>query len=168
MEDLNTLSSLEWERISLNKTEFDLAKLLRITAEQFMPAAREKGIELRLLLCESPVLADYDRLKQVFINLLSNALKYTERGSITVGISKGGGSNLCEVTVADTGIGIAACDLPHVFERFYRADKSRSRFSGGAGIGLAIAAAIVHAHGGTISAESGGSGETGSVFRVLL
>jgi signal transduction histidine kinase len=193
VEDLNTLSSLEWERIRLNKTEFDLAKLLRITSEQFMPAAREKGIELRLLLCETPIFADYDRIKQVFINLLSNALKYTDSGSITVGINKegeasppapagadapssasplSGGSSprsappaAWEAFVADTGIGIAPGGLPHVFERFYRTDKSRSRCSGGAGIGLAIAAAIVRAHGGTISAESAG---TGSVFRVRI
>jgi signal transduction histidine kinase len=165
--DLNTLTSLEWESITLNKTEFDLASLLRITAEQFKAAAIEKGIEIHLRLVESPIFADYDRLKQVFINLLSNAVKYTDEGAITISI-KDGGSPLrrqWEITVSDTGIGIPEGDLPHIFERFYRADKSRNRGTGGAGVGLTIAAAIVAAHGGSISVESNGQG---SVFRVLL
>ncbi|MDR1575822.1 MAG: HAMP domain-containing protein [Treponema sp.] len=166
VKDLNTLTSLEWESLTLNKTEFDLADLLRITAEQFKAAAFEKGIELHLRLVESPVLADYDRLKQVFINLLSNAIKYTDTGGVTVAVEKAANPGVeWEVSVADTGIGIPESDLPHIFERFYRADKSRSRGTGGAGIGLTIAAAIVRAHGGTMSAGSSGRG---SVFKVAL
>jgi signal transduction histidine kinase len=194
VQDLNTLSSLEWETgapygisENLHKTKFDLAKLLQITAEQFRAAANEKGITITLKLRESPVTADYDRLKQVFINLLANAVTYTDRGGITIAIediagreAPGGGplsaasSPGREITVADTGIGIPEQDLPHIFERLYRSDKSRSRGTGGAGIGLAIAAAIVHAHGGTISAESrgeetaGSGAPTGTVFRVAL
>jgi signal transduction histidine kinase len=152
---------------NLHKTEFDLAKLLSITAEQFKAAANEKGLEIKLKLIKSPVSADYDRLKQVFINLLSNAVKYTDRGGISIIIEEAarheGGHWI--VTIADTGIGIPEGDLPHIFERLYRSDKSRSRSTGGAGIGLTIAAAIVHAHGGTISAESRGDG---TVFRVGL
>ncbi|GHV53564.1 sensor histidine kinase [Spirochaetia bacterium] len=166
VQDLNTLTALEWENITINKTEFDLGSLLRITAEQFKAAAIEKGIEIKLDLMESPVNADYDRLKQVFINLLSNAVKYTDRGSVTVSVEKSGVSgSQWEVSITDTGIGIPETDLPHVFERFYRSDKSRNRSTGGAGIGLTIAAAIVHAHGGVIQAESA---ETGSVFKVAL
>jgi signal transduction histidine kinase len=165
--DLNTLTSLEWESLALNKTEFDLADLLRITAEQFKAAALEKSIELRLRLVASPVTADYDRLKQVFINLLSNAVKYTDTGAVTVTVEKAPGA-AWEVSVADTGIGIPAEDLPHVFERLYRTDKSRSRSTGGAGVGLTIAAAIVRAHGGTIAVENGGSAGEGSVFKVVL
>jgi signal transduction histidine kinase len=180
VEDLTILTSLEGEgpfEISknLNKTEFDLAKLVQSTAEQFRAAANEKGIAIKLRLRESPITADYDRLKQVFINLLSNALKYTDRGSITVTIETEGDGPSAQriVTVADTGIGIPAKDLPHIFERLYRSDKSRSRSTGGAGIGLTIAAAIVAAHGGEITVESQ-SGETapplsgGSRFRVRL
>ncbi|MDR2176696.1 MAG: HAMP domain-containing histidine kinase [Treponema sp.] len=158
IEDLNTLTSLEWEHISLNKTDFDLAELLRLTAEQFKAQADKKGINLITRLVPSPVTADYDRLKQVFINLLSNAVAYTDKGSITVSLEPSATGR--RVSIADTGIGIAPEDLPHIFERLYRADKSRNRNSGGAGIGLAIAAAIVSAHGGTITAESGGGGTT--------
>jgi signal transduction histidine kinase len=157
-----------------------LAALLHLTAEQFRAAVIEKGIEINLRLVESPVFADYDRLKQVFINLLSNAVKYTAKGGITISINEadkksrsadGASSALWEVVIADTGVGIPENDLPHVFERFYRADKSRGRDSGGAGIGLSIAAAIVRAHGGSIHAKSfspEGSTGRGSVFRVLL
>ncbi|MDR2049378.1 MAG: HAMP domain-containing histidine kinase [Treponema sp.] len=192
VKDLDTLTSLEGESRTppavtpeqgelsdrgpfygmgknLNKTDFDLAKLVQAAAEQFSQAAREKGIALRLNLTESPLCADYDRLKQVFINLLSNAIKYTDSGSVSVSIEKG--TNNWDVVVADTGIGIPESDIPHVFERFYRTDKSRSRSTGGAGIGLAIAAAIVTAHGGNISVEnrSGENGVSGgTVFRVEL
>ncbi|GHV86800.1 sensor histidine kinase [Spirochaetia bacterium] len=166
VQDLNILTTLEWEDITLNKTEFDLGSLLRITAEQFKAAAIEKGIEIKLDLMESPINADYDRLKQVFINLLSNAVKYTDRGSVTLSVKGAADPGVqWEVSIADTGIGIPETDLPHVFERFYRSDKSRNRSTGGTGIGLTIAAAIVHAHGGDIRAESA---ETGSVFKVTL
>jgi signal transduction histidine kinase len=162
VQDLGDLTSLESS--VLNKSEFDLAALLRVCAEQFKAAALEKGIEITLRLRESPLVADYDRLKQVFINLLSNAVKYTDKGSITLSVEKAAAGRW-EVSVADTGIGIPEKDLPHIFERFYRSDKSRTRSTGGAGIGLAIAAAIVRAHGGVISAETT---KRGSLFKVLL
>ena len=168
IQDLSTLTSLEWDAIVLHQSEFRLEKLLEAVAEQFRPEAREKGITLSLEIpgggeAVPPITADYDRLKQVFINLLSNAVKYTDQGGVTITLSDG------EVSVADTGMGIPTEDLPHIFERFYRSDKSRSRDSGGAGIGLSIAAAIVRAHGGTISAAGGAeSGAGGSVFRVRL
>ncbi|GHV90340.1 sensor histidine kinase [Spirochaetia bacterium] len=128
---------------------------------------------------KAPIYADYDRLMQVLINLLSNAVKYTDQGSITIKLSPVAGANgkgengepeihatgpAWELTVKDTGIGIPAEELPHIFERFYRSDKSRNRSSGGAGIGLTIAAAIVAAHGGSITVSS----DQGSTFRVLL
>ncbi|MDR3276832.1 MAG: HAMP domain-containing protein [Treponema sp.] len=173
VQDLNTLSGLEWETSSLHKTDFDLAQLLQTVAKQFESEAREKGIALELDLRESLINADYDRLKQVFINLLSNALKYTDLGSITIALEQG--PKYRHVSVADTGRGIPEASLPHVFERFYRADKSRNRSSGGAGIGLSIAAAIVAAHGGTITVESrtapyaeAAAVHTGTVFHVFV
>ena len=189
---MNTLTSLEWETISLNKTQFDLAKLLHVTAGQFSTAAREKGIALEMHLIEASVNADWDRLKQVFINLLSNAVKYTDQGTVTISINHEReiphlsstlpqSGKACStrpsgdaprnspltwiVTIADTGIGIPKEDIPHIFERLYRSDKSRSRSTGGAGIGLAIAAAIIRAHNGAITAESSAAG---SVFRIWL
>jgi signal transduction histidine kinase len=163
VEDLGALTNLEWEHITLNKTGFDLAELLRLTAEQFKAAANKKGITITLNLIPSPITADYDRLKQVFINLLSNAIKYTDQGSITIAIAPS--SKHWRISITDTGIGIAPEDLPHIFERLYRADKSRNRNTGGAGIGLTIAAAIVSAHGGAIKAESGARG---TAFHVEL
>jgi signal transduction histidine kinase len=168
VQDLNTLTSLEWENLSLNKSEFELSNLLRLTSDQFGAAAQEKGIAVNLNLAPGLINADYDRLKQVFINLLSNAVKYTDRGSISVSVEKISGigqgqdsapGHSWRISVADTGPGIGAEDLPRIFERFYRCDKSRSRGAGGAGIGLTIAAAIVAAHGGSISAESPARGK---------
>jgi signal transduction histidine kinase len=166
IEDLNTLTNFEWENISLNKTVFDAAALLRSVAEQFKAAVREKGIFLKLEIEETPVFADYDRLKQVLINLLSNAVKYTDEGGITVHAEKKA-EGAVEIVVADTGIGVAEDELSRIFERFYRTDKSRSRGTGGGGIGLTIAAAIVHAHGGTLLAGHNRNSR-GTVLRVRL
>ena len=162
--DLEKLSILERKVITLSRTEFDLRALLAGVAEQFEPAAMKKGLSLSLFSETSPIHADSGRIKQVFVNLLSNAVNYTDRGSITVSVSAA--EEGYTVAVADTGIGIAQEDLPHVFERFFRSDKSRSRQTGGAGIGLAIAQAIVLAHGGRIqvSSEAG----AGSIFAVFL
>jgi signal transduction histidine kinase len=164
VEDLDTLTGLEWQGISLNRTSFELARLLEITAAPFETAARAKGITLTLDLAPGPIHADYDRLKQVIINLLSTAVKYTDAGGITVSAAPAAGR--WEISVADTGIVIPEAALPRVFERFYRSDQSRSRGTGGAGIGLAIAAAIVTAHSGSITAAPNPGG--GSVFTVRV
>jgi signal transduction histidine kinase len=108
---------------------------------------------------------DPDKLSQAVINLLSNALKYTTAGG-AVDVRVDARSSGTEIRVADTGIGIDVQDLPRVFERFYRADNSRSRATGGAGIGLSIAKAIVEAHGGTISAAN--QPGQGSEFLITL
>jgi signal transduction histidine kinase len=165
VEDLNQLSILERENLILHKTDFDLAELLQTVTEQFLPMAREKDIALISGMQESPIHADYDRLIQVFVNLMSNAVKYTDGGSITVAVKPLEGVGHYGVTVTDTGIGIPENDLSHIFERFYRSDKSRNRNTGGTGIGLTIVSAIVEAHGGTIGVESN---SRGSVFRVML
>jgi signal transduction histidine kinase len=170
VDDLALLSRIEWENLRLNKTVFELAPFLRLIADSFTPAAAEKNISIVCVTpfpADSVITADYDRLKQVVINLLANAVKYTDKGSVTVSACPlpGGAAFSWEITVADTGIGISGGDLPHVFDRLYRSDKSRGRDSGGHGLGLAIAAAIVKAHGGVIGAESGANG---TVFRVQI
>ncbi|GHU49149.1 sensor histidine kinase [Spirochaetia bacterium] len=163
--DLHLLTNLEWENIDLDKTEFDLALLLAAIADSFIPAAAAKELALHYTPVEPVIVsADYNRLKQVFFNLLSNAVKYTDSGAITIRVRSIEGRSV--TAIEDAGIGIAAEELPHIFERFYRADKSRSRDSGGKGLGLAISAAIVHAHGGSITAQS--TNGKGCVFTVHL
>jgi signal transduction histidine kinase len=170
VDDLALLSRIEWETLALNKTRFEIAPFLRLIADGFVPAAAAKNIAVE---CRAPfpknavITADYDRLKQVLINLLSNAVKYTDKGTITLSARPllPGGAFSWEIAVSDTGIGIGDEDMPRVFDRFYRSDKSRSRETGGYGLGLAIAAAIVKAHGGGISVESD---PYGTVFRVFM
>ena len=133
------------------------------------PAFDEKKIKLVSELQDKlpKVKADEDRLLQVIINLLSTALQFTpKKGSVKISAAKN--KNDLIISIADTGIGIKQRDLDHIFERFYRADKSRSRQEGGgSGIGLTIAQSLVHAHGGRIWVESEGEGK-GSVFHFSL
>jgi len=164
VEDLGRLSILERKGIILSRTEFDLRALLAVVVNQAEPAAMKKGISVSLEAENSPILADYDRLKQVFVNILSNAVKYTDKGSVTVAVKYIAAEYA--VLVSDTGNGIPSGDLPYVFQRFFRSDKSRNRATGGAGIGLTIAQTIVSAHGGRIevSSEIG----HGSIFSIFL
>lgn len=161
---LGQISLLEQESLQLHFTEFDIAALLSSVADQFRVVAQDKQIELRIEVEHVTVRADYDRLKQVFINLTANALNYTNEGSVSV--TGGPAGNRVFVSVKDTGIGIPEEDLEHVFERFYRVDKSRARGTGGTGIGLAVASSIVQAHGGEIAAAS--TVGVGSEFTVSL
>jgi len=111
-----------------------------------------------------PVLADPERVEQILINLLGNALQYTSEGSITV--RTWDESDQVWIAVTDTGKGIAPEELPHVFERFWRSDRSRDRHSGGTGIGLAISRRLVELQGGSIDVES--QFNQGSTFRFSL
>src|SRR4029434_6281869 len=116
-------------------------------------------------LAPAAVLGDADRLGQVITNLLSNAIHYNkENGAIRVSTRTENASAV--VTVADTGEGIAPEDLPHIFDRFYRADKSRARSEGRSGLGLAISKAVVDAHGGTLEVSS--QPGAGTIFTVRL
>jgi signal transduction histidine kinase len=111
-------------------------------------------------------MADRDRLAQILINLVDNAVKYTpEGGSVTV-TARAAGDGMVEVVVADTGIGIPAADLPRITERFYRVDKARSRELGGTGLGLAIVKHLVLAHGGELRIES--PQQQGTIVRFTL
>lgn len=164
--DLQELSKAEAGYLPINIRAVNLRPLLESLVEKFADQLLEEFSILRL---ESPlilplVLADIDRTEQVLVNLLGNAIYYTPKGTITVRVWLEA-SHLW-IAVIDTGIGIAAEDLPHIFERFWRADQSRARYSGGTGIGLTISHRLIELQGGEILVESLlGSGTT---FRFCL
>ena len=118
-----------------------------------MPLAQQGSIDLQTALSSAEVTGDPSRIGQVITNLISNAIRYNHSGGM-VRVSTQVADGAAVLTVADTGMGIAADDQPHVFERFFRADKARSRKVGGSGLGLAICKSIVDAHGGSISFSS--------------
>ena len=132
----------------------NLSLLLNTVADSITAAAEKKDIRLeRAIPAGVEINGDEDQLIQVAINLLENAVKYTpENGCISVTLQRRG--ETVRFTIADNGVGIPADDLPHIFEPFYRADRSRSRSAGGVGLGLAIAQEIVRLHGGSITATS--------------
>ncbi|MFZ5917342.1 MAG: sensor histidine kinase [Chloroflexota bacterium] len=166
--DLHELAQAEAGQLSIHPYPTDVIHVVRTTVTNFEPAAEDKSIRLTATLPPAlpPVLVDPDRLAQVLRNLLTNALRHTPEGQpITVAASLIDGA--VEIAVTDRGEGIATQDLPYVFDRFYRAERSRSRTEGGAGLGLAIVKAIVEAHRGQVSATSDGPGQ-GSTFRVRL
>src|SRR5205823_9361078 len=144
----------------------DFAELARTTADQMKLLAEEKRISLASDGREPvEVEADPSRLKQVVVNLLDNAIKYTpEGGNVSISVTRRDHRAILEV--ADTGLGISANDLPHIFDRFYRADKARSRQMGGTGLGLSIVRSVCQAHGGQVTVNSTEGG--GSRFRVAM
>jgi signal transduction histidine kinase len=151
--DLEKLARYESENLVLNITEFDVSELIRHIIANFEFEFANKKIDLRFNGEEIIVHMDKDKISQVIINLLSNAFKYTPEGGSAQVSLKEEEDNII-INVSDNGIGIPADDLPYIFERFYRADKSRNRMTGGAGIGLTISKAIIDAHGGAISVKS--------------
>ena len=156
VESLLTLSRLDSGTEAMDLKPVDLSRLAQWTIDQMHLLAEEKSIVLRSSQpAEVVILADNGRIKQVLVNLLDNAIKYTSNGGdVCVSISAEETSRLAILEVSDTGIGIPIESLPHVFERFYRSDKARTRESGGAGLGLSIVKAISKAHGGTVTIES--------------
>lgn len=165
--DLHELVQAESGQLPLEKTPVDLSALVAETLLAVEPLAAEKGIALSQDTAALPeIMADPFRLRQVLFNLLSNALRHTPGGGqITVRGYMAAGS--VQLSVRDTGAGLNPDQLAAVFDRFYRADKSRSRETGGTGLGLAIVKAIVAAHGGRIEARSAGLGQ-GCEFLVQL
>ena len=143
--------------------------MARRGAAQVLPQALSSGLSVGIVVeGDGPVVvrADADRVAQILLNLLSNALRYTpEGGRIAIRVARAGGEG--RLVVSDTGVGIAAGDLPLVFERFFRVDRSRSRTSGGSGIGLTIARRLARAMGGDVTASSEGEGR-GSTFTLAL
>jgi heavy metal sensor kinase len=141
----------------------DLSMLLRDVSDSFRPLAESKGITMKCNVAPDLIVrGDNDALIRLFVNLLENAVKYTQRGGISVSASAVG--DFAIVAVEDTGIGIPAADLPYVFDRFYRVEKSRSE--GSAGLGLAIVLEIVRSHGGSIDVRS--EEGKGTKFEVQL
>jgi signal transduction histidine kinase len=167
--DLHELAQAEARQLPLNLQETDLAHLVSATVDTFRPAAEAKGVGLEAGLPASPALAQVDaaRLSQVLHNLLANALRHTPPGGTITLRAEAGTEAVC-LTVADSGEGIPAEHLPHIFDRFYRTDPARSRDQGGAGLGLAIARAIVEAHAGQIEAASPGPSGQGTLFTIRL
>ncbi len=165
VEGLLTLARADVRDLDLRRERFDLGKVVEETAAMLGPLAIEKKVTLTVSAEPAEVLGDRERWREVVTNLVSNALRYNrEGGRVDAALSVKG--NEAVLTVADTGIGIPEKDWPHVFERFYRVDKARSREQGGSGLGLSITKWIVEAHGGSLSFISR-EGE-GTTFTVRL
>jgi two-component system OmpR family sensor kinase len=151
MESLLELARLDAGQESLKRAPFDLSQMVREGTESIRPLAEERGVKIHCELPPVQCVGDAERLAQVVTNLLVNAIQYNrDKGEVRVTTQLQ--NSLAVLTVTDTGPGISAADLPHIFERFYRADKARS--TGRAGLGLAIAKAIVAAHGGMMEVSS--------------
>lgn len=166
VEDLLTLARTDSNEQLINPDSFSMEQLLRMIVEQFQPIAMMKEISLDNNI-EANLLyyGDQQRLHQLFVILLDNALKYTPtQGKVSITAKKDG--NQLKISIKDTGIGISGEDLPHIFDRFYRSDKGRTRSAGGTGLGLSIAKWIVKAHEGQISVES--KLTAGTVFLIKL
>ncbi|MBR2700438.1 MAG: GHKL domain-containing protein, partial [Clostridia bacterium] len=152
--DLLTLVNIDSGAMKLNLTDLDISGLLQEQVKRLAPLARENGIELE---CDAGgailVPGDALKLQQVLYNVIDNAIKYTPRGGeVHCSVARSG--RMAVIRIADTGEGIPEEDLPHIFDRFYRVDKARSRETGGTGLGLSIVKQIVMSHGGTITPES--------------
>jgi PAS domain S-box-containing protein len=168
IDDLLDVSRITRNKLRLRKERLELAKAVQGAVETSRPLIEAAGHELTVTLPAEPILVDADltRLAQVFSNLLNNAAKYTERGGhIWLTVEREGSDAV--VTVRDTGVGIPAEHLPHVFEMFSQVDRSLERSQGGLGIGLALVRSLVEMHGGSVEARSEGPG-TGSEFVVRL
>lgn len=159
------LSSLENDAQALTVRAFSLDRQLRNAVLMLEPQWVAKTLNVELSLEKTTLSGDEALLSQVWINLLHNAVKFTpENGQIAISLNREGDRAVCRVS--DTGAGIAPEDRPHIFERFYKADKARDRSLGGNGLGLSLVKKIVDIHGGTVTAES--EPGKGSVFTVSL
>jgi signal transduction histidine kinase len=172
VDDLQELSRAEAGQIPLRLTAADPGTVVHSAVARLEAQFGEKGLALAVDVPTGlpPVRADHDRAVQVLTNLLTNALRYTPAPGhvrVTAHPAAGAAGPAVAFAVTDSGLGVAPEDLPHLFERFYRADKSRSRALGGSGIGLTVARALVEAMGGRIRAESAGPGR-GSTFAFTL
>jgi two-component system OmpR family sensor kinase len=164
--DLLTLVNFDSGGVKLKGEEVRLSLVVQEQTQRLMPLAREHGISMDCAVkdpCDT--LGDATKLQQVFYNVIDNAIKYTPRGG-RVAIEIGRSGRRAIVKVSDTGVGIPEADLPHIFERFYRVDRARSRETGGTGLGLSIVRQILMMHGGDITAAS--KENAGTTFTIEL
>lgn len=154
LNDLIDISMIESGQMKMSFRYFNISEFVEQLITEFKPIAEEKGLELKLSSIKPnlQLYGDKNRLKQVFVNLVQNAIKYTEEGRVEIVISEEG--KFGRITVRDTGYGIPEADLDRIFERFYRVDKDRSRAVGGTGLGLAIVKHILEAHNSKIEVKS--------------
>lgn len=163
--DLENLAKIESDNLKLDKQKIDLYEIIDMTVKSFEKEISDRGLEIKILGPHPTLTADYDRIRQVVVNLFSNAIKYSKK-KCNIIFELFDTKDSAGFSIKDSGIGIPEDELPYIFERFYRADKSRNRLTGGSGIGLTIVKSIIEAHGGSISVESR-LGE-GSCFKILL
>lgn len=165
--DLQTLSLAESGELDLDFSEFKVQDLLSDIRTSFLNPAEERGIDLRVKLSSEILFiqGDWQRLDQVLSNLVSNAMRFTPEGGEII-LEAAAREDSVYLEVSDSGKGMSPDDLPYVFERFWKADKSRGRGSGGSGLGLAIARQLVEAHGGEITVES--EVGVGTTFQIRL
>jgi two-component system, OmpR family, sensor kinase len=168
VDSLLTLARADEGRFDLHREPFALEPLVHEVFETAVILGEDAGLTVSLsAVDDATILGDRVRLRQLFLNLVTNAIKYTSRGgTVEVTVKRKDGE--VQFAVRDTGIGIAAADLPYIFERFWRADRARSRLSerGGFGLGLAISQWIAQAHGGSLTVQS--RLHRGSTFTVSL
>ncbi|HAN18865.1 MAG: two-component sensor histidine kinase [Bacteroidetes bacterium GWC2_33_15] len=168
VQDLEDISKLESGELKLNYSNFDIIELVKEVFDDQELRAKEKDIQLKFNLNYDkavPIYADREQVDRVLTNLIVNSINYgIEKGTTVVSFMDMGENILCEVT--DNGVGIPEKELPRVFERFYRVDKSRSRNAGGTGLGLAIVKHIIEAHNQTIHVRSSVNKGTSFVFTL--
>jgi len=169
-EDIGTVSRAEEGQVRLDLVAAQPESVVTAAVDLVADAYQAKGVALVTDVAAGlpELLVDPERIGQVLGNLLDNALRHTPAGGmVTISATTSGRAGAVALSVADTGEGIPAEHLAHVFERFYRVDAARDRAHGGSGIGLAIARALAHAHGGRLTVTSPGTGQ-GSTFRMIL
>jgi two-component system OmpR family sensor kinase len=163
--DLLVLTRADAGTLNMHIQPLDLGELARARCEHFAALASRRQVQFALTVAEFYAIGDPDRLAQVLDNLLDNAIRYSPKGSI-IAVDVSQCKNEIQCSITDNGVGIPEKHLPFIFERFYRADTSRGRQTGGAGLGLAIARALIESQGGRISAES--VSEQGTILRFSL
>jgi signal transduction histidine kinase len=163
--ELELLVKVDNNNLSLNFTSINLLNLVKKVAGSFEAILHDKNLNISIKGSDLSIEADNDKIKQVLENLITNAIKYSrENGSIVLNVSET--PDFAVVKISDDGVGIPQDEISNIFERFYRADKSRNRKTGGTGLGLAIAKSLIEAHGGTIAVDS--QFDLGTTFTVCI